>query len=990
MRIRLRNIKIGTQLFVGFTVILLFFMTLGVVSYNQTKALHLQTETMYTHPLQVRRALGELKGDILKIELGLRDLALAKNDDDTQTAIQLIELSSEDAKAQLSLVREQYLGLPEDVNEMSQAYYSWIVVCEENIQRALLGDKESIAESIANEEKTGSLTAVMMSSMQKIELFAQQKADELYSTSIGLANMLNRQLISLSAAVFIIALLIGYVLTRNIRKPLKEMNDAVNRFHDGDMDFRLLNPSKNEFGVLASSINILEDRVQKNTFLDKKITDFARTLFISDDIDNFFQILLGTLTSYTGSQIAAVYLLSEDQKTYEYFKSVGTDDQLRYSFAADRFEGEFGAVLLSHKLHHIQNIPENTRFIFPTINGKFIPSEMITIPVLSGEQVIAIISLASLFTYSQLSMDLVESIMDVMSARIEGVLAYRAIKALKDHLETRNQELNIQSRELSTQAVELRQQNSELEMQKKQLHEASRLKTNFLSNMSHELRTPLNSVIALSGVLSRRLAEKIPQEEYSYLEIIERNGKNLLMLINDVLDISRIEAGREDVEITKFNVNSAIAEVVVSIEPIAKRKKIELFHKSKDADIIITSDADKFRHMIQNLIDNAVKFTGEGNVTVWAHQAENSIEIRVTDTGIGISAEHLPFIFEEFRQADESTSRRFGGTGLGLAISMKYANLLGGTISVTSTPGKGSEFLLTLPILYAAENRIEQEITADDKFDIRQQLPQSECGASDKRILLVEDNESAIIQIKDLVEEMGYRVNIARNGEVALGMIDQSIPDAIILDLMMPGIDGFKVLEILRNAEPTAHIPVLILTAKLITKEELAFLKRNNVHQLIQKGDVDRAKLQNEISGMLYPKAVEIKSRPTKVRITEVKPVVLVVEDNPDNMITAKAILADDFTVLEAVDAHEGIAMAKEHVPDLILMDIALSGMDGIQAFREIRSMPQLQHIPVIALTASAMLHDREAILSHGFDAFIAKPIIAKEFYKVIKEVLYG
>lgn len=322
-----------------------------------------------------------------------------------------------------------------------------------------------------------------------------------------------------------------------------------------------------------------------------------------------------------------------------------------------------------------------------------------------------------------------------------------------------------------------------------------------------------------------------------------------------------------------------------------------------------------------------------------------------------------------------------------------------------SIPDKGSEFTLTLPMSYVAENNIvEKERTTDAKYVIRQSLSRLEPDASDKCILLVEDNESAIIQIKDLVEELGYSIHVVYDGSEALKFIDVTIPDAMILDLMMPGIDGFQVLETLRNAEPTAHIPVLILTAKHITKEELKFLKRNNVHQLIQKGDVDRSKLQNSITGMLFPAAAvsadaapeeadQKQTRQTKQikhQILEGKPAVLVVEDNPDNMITVRALLSDHFTMLEAIDAHEAISMAKKHVPNLILMDIALSGMDGIQAFREIRSMPDLQHIPIIALTASAMLHDRETILSHGFDAFIAKPIIAKEFFKIINEVLYG
>ena len=208
-------------------------------------------------------------------------------------------------------------------------------------------------------------------------------------------------------------------------------------------------------------------------------------------------------------------------------------------------------------------------------------------------------------------------------------------------LEFQNTELEAQKTEMSAQSSELMEQNRELEMQKIQLSEASRLKTNFLSNMSHELRTPLNSVIALSGVLNRKLATKIPPEEYSYLEIIERNGKHLLSLINDILDISRIEAGKEEIEITKFSTKNLIAEVISMIHPQAEQKNIEIIQKDEEPDIFINGDADKCSHILQNLIGNAVKFTEKGNVEISASQIGNKIGITIKDTGIGISGNHL-------------------------------------------------------------------------------------------------------------------------------------------------------------------------------------------------------------------------------------------------------------------------------------------------------------------------------------------------------------
>jgi signal transduction histidine kinase/DNA-binding response OmpR family regulator len=601
--------------------------------------------------------------------------------------------------------------------------------------------------------------------------------------------------------------------------------------------------------------------------------------------------------------------------------------------------------------------------------------------------VVAVISLSSIRSFTDESYNFLNSIYDTLNARVDGILVFRTTKHLLRQLEEQNMELEAQKNLLATQSAELTQQNAELEMQKNLLSEASRLKTNFLSNMSHELRTPLNSVIALSGVLSRRLNKKIPADEYSYLDVIERNGKHLLSLINDILDISRIESGREEVEIVSFNVDNLITDITEMIRPQAKQKKIELVQRNSTNELNITSDSHKFRHIMLNLIGNALKFTEKGKVEIDVTQESGSIHIRVSDTGIGIAEQHLEHIFDEFRQADGSTSRRFGGTGLGLAIARKYAHLLGGDITVKSQAGKGSVFTLSLPITYTGE----QKSTEDWPIQFKPTLPQLvSTSVAGKAILLVEDSEPAIIQLKDFMEEYGCQVLVAHNAKEALSMMDQTLPDAIILDLMMPDVDGFELLGTIRHAEKTAALPVLILTAKHITKEELQFLKRNNVHQLIQKGDVNPTELLNAVAAMVAPSHHNTNQEINKPQALSGKPLVLVVEDNVDNMLTVKALLDDKFTVLEAVNGQEGIDCAKKYLPHLILMDLALPGINGIEAFQKIRNDAQLEHIPIIALTASAMTSERVVILAHGFDGYIAKPIDDKVFFGVINKVLFG
>ncbi len=992
----IRNLKVKTQLIIGFSIILFFVILLGILGYVQTNAIVNQAETMYNHPFHVTKAIDRLNADILNMRVGVRDLILVDTQEDRESAIVLMEQHNADIQLQFDVLRELYLGPQEDVDEAYKAYINWETARVEIVEQALTGDLETAKKKLLPGEKVGNYRATLIEKMKVVENFANNKADTLYQGAIDLSDQIIMQLVLVVLIIVVFSVLVSFVILRIIQEPLNELTRVTDEFHNGNHNARSSYDHHNEFGMLSESFNTLADDIQKNMELNEKAANFIEVMLGEDDARKFFRKTLNILSRYTGSQVAAVYLLNSDNHQFEYFESIGLDQKGREKFSGDTLEGEFGASLASGHYTHIKDIPEDSRFAFYTVSGKFIPREIITIPIVFGKEVIAVVSLAAIGKYNQKAIGFIEKTISTMSARIEGILAYRTIKEFSHKLEQQNRELDAQKNEMEEQSVELIHQNIELEMQKKELNEANQLKTNFLSNMSHELRTPLNSVIALSGILNRRLKNEIPEEEYSYLEVIERNGKNLLALINDILDISRIEAGREEIEITTFNINQLINEVVEMLVPQASEKKVTCRSGVSDTAVYINSDRDKCRHILENLASNAVKFTEKGEVLLAMGQNGEHLEIRVRDTGIGIDENYLPFIFDEFRQADGSTSRKFGGTGLGLAIAKKYANLLGGTISVKSVVNQGSEFLLSLPVHYSPENKVIEEEFKKDRARLPREIavPQlsSKVSANStaKTLLIVEDSEPAVIQIRDLLEDSGYTIQVAGDAKEALKIMEAVIPDAIVLDLMMPEIDGFDLLNTIRASEPTAYIPVLILTAKHITKDELKFLTKNNIHQLIQKGDVNREELKKAIASMLYPETDEKKVKQFVTRTNKLKPLVLAVEDNPDNMITVKALLSDHFRVLEATDGPTSIALAKQYRPDLILMDIALPGIDGIQAFKTIRSSPGLEHTPVIALTASAMTQEREGILAQGFDAFIPKPIIEREFLKVIQEVLYG
>lgn len=594
---RLRDVKVRTQILVGFSVILLFVVALGITSYQQTDRLSEQMRTMYNHPFKVRRALGALTADLLNMRVSQRDLMLADTPDDQQAAIQAMKIAEKDAESQFEILKSQYLGPPSDVENAYDAFSAWVISRQNNTDLVLAGNMDKAKQNMTATGSTGVYRDQMFARIKIIDDYSRKKTDALMATSDELNRVLHRQLEVMVIVILIFSCCIGYIVLQNIRRPLKQMGGAVLSFAKGDYSVRSNYTSGNEFGALSSALNVLAEAVQEDATLNEMTVNLSSAMLGDDDIRRFFQTTLQMLAQDTSAQMAGVYLLSKDQKTFDYFESVGLDDCAKATFSAETREGEFGAAIASREVQHIRAIPEDSIFNFHTVQGTFIPKEIITIPVISGSRVIAIVSLASITQFSSMTLELIERIRVMLGVRIEAILAYADIKSFQKEVENQNRELTSQKMELSAQTAELTQQNAELEVQKRQLAEASQLKTNFLSNMSHELRTPLNSVIALSGVLSRRLATQIPEEEHGYLEVIERNGKNLLLLINDILDISRIEAGREEIEISRIDMDDCVGELVEMIRPQAVQRGIALNHNHSNPSIFVTTDSSKCHHI---------------------------------------------------------------------------------------------------------------------------------------------------------------------------------------------------------------------------------------------------------------------------------------------------------------------------------------------------------------------------------------------------------
>ena len=989
---RLKDIKVTTQLITGLSIILVFVIVLGVVSFFQGANLWNETEGLYQHPLTVRRALGEIKADIYAMRLEIRNVAFAESNQELIDAIQDINILESDVLKQFDIVYSEYLGPADDIDTAYEHFIEWKVINDETIHLTQAGRIEEAIESTRPSGIERIKALELLDEIKIMEDFAKEKADEYFLSARNSSTASRIQLSIILGIILILSGVIIYFLMKNTREPLRELIVTTKKYEQGNMDARSSYISKNEFGELSSSFNTLAETMQGEIKNREDIAKLARVMLGESELKRFCTELLNSLMKQTNSQVGAVYLLDDKKKDYILFESIGLGEKNRKSFSAVNNEGEFGTALVTKKIQHITKIPPDTLLSFYSVSGDFKPTGILTIPILSGKEISVMVSLASIQKYSDRALQLVNDIYDIMTARFEGVLAFWRMQELADKLDSQNRQLETQSVEMLAQADELSEQNIELKQQKNQVSEANRLKDVFVSNMSHELRTPLNSIISLSSILNRKLLNSIPGEEHEYIGIIERNGKHLLNLINDLLDLSRIESGKEDINLSKFTVNELIETVVSIVKPQANEKNIKIFTSLPGELSSLVSDFAKCQHILMNIVANAVKFTKKGKVDISASQTGDRIHIVVKDTGIGIEQDKIHYIFDEFRQTDDSFNRKHEGTGLGLAIAQKNAKLLDGSIEVKSTFGKGSTFIIKLPLI-SRDKSTDISIEETEKFNV----PYSSTGQTsahfnkDSSILLVEDNNAAIIQITDILQEKNYRLSVARNGKKALEQVDKMIPDIILLDLMMPEIDGFEVLRELRKNKKTASIPVIVLTAKHISKKELSFLKGNKIFQLVQKGNINKDALLKAIESALLSenkkKNTQVSVRSTKSRITG-KAKILIVEDNPDNMMTAKAVLGEGFHIFEAIDGKAGVEQAKSHKPDLILLDISLPVMDGFEVFDSIRKDKTMRHIPIIAVTASAMKGTKEEILAYGFDDYISKPIDEKLLKDAIGKVL--
>jgi CheY-like chemotaxis protein/signal transduction histidine kinase len=642
-----------------------------------------------------------------------------------------------------------------------------------------------------------------------------------------------------------------------------------------------------------------------------------------------------------------------------------------------------------------------------------------------------------------------------------------------------------QNEDLDRLAAELVRSKKIEEERAREIEAAARLKSEFLANFSHEIRTPLNAITGYCDLLIRDEGTRLTPHGRRDLSVIKANARTLLALINDILDLSKIEAGRAEVVKEVIDLPELAEECMASVREILKGKEVAL-----NAELLVKqvfTDPLKLRQVLLNLLSNAAKFTDAGEIVLTTETQGSTLVISVEDTGSGIPEDQLPFIFDKFRQVDGSSRRKVGGTGLGLAIVKEVVHLLGGTVNATSTAGRGSKFTVALPgaidagaprrgvtalaglpalpadgpfsvliidddpmVQHLVRGQLESEqfrvvsasdgvegltmarelrptviildihlprldgwtVLAELKSDpVLSQIPVVMMSVEEQRargysfgaceylvkpvepdqlvavvrrailpsagdVLIVDDDESTREVVSRHLRRAGYSTVEARDGEEALLRVRVLTPGLVILDLLMPGVDGFEVLRTIRSEG--MRMPVVVLTGKVLAPEEERVL-REGLARIVHKGGTALENVVREAKQLLMAKRVVERGR---------LPRILYVEDSPQNRDIVRRYLVNDYEVIEAEDGEHGIERAVRDAPDLILMDLSLPRLDGWEATRRIKANAAVKHIPVVALTAHAGREDQTRAIEAGCIDYITKPIERDVLLGAIKKHL--
>jgi signal transduction histidine kinase/HAMP domain-containing protein/ActR/RegA family two-component response regulator len=625
-------------------------------------------------------------------------------------------------------------------------------------------------------------------------------------------------------------------LAGNLTSQVRAIGEVSTAVAKGDLTRSITVDAQGELAVLKDNINQmignLKDTTHKNQEQDWLKTNLARFSSMMQgqrNVVSVAQLIMSELTPLVDAHQGAFYLMDPDateEPVLHLVASYGFGGRKSLSSSYRLRESLIGQCAFEKKRILLADVPENFIYI-STGMGEAIPRAVIVLPVLFEGETKAVIELATFKQFIPNHLTFLDQLMGSVGVILNMISSSMRTEELLQQLKKSNAELGAQAAELNDKAKLLEVKNNEVELASRSLEEKaeqlqliSKYKSEFLANMSHELRTPLNSLLILSQVLAENRDGNLTQEQVKFAQTVYTSGNDLLSLINEILDLSKVEAGKMPMVPKLFRLGEVRDYLEQTFRHVADQKGLS-FEVQMDRSLPETAftDLNRLQQVLKNLLSNAFKFTAQGGVVMRVGPSGDSstITFAVQDSGIGIPAEKQKLIFEAFQQADGTTSRKYGGTGLGLTISREIARLLGGTIDVVSALGQGSTFTLCLPASYAGPDANWREDSPDMRTEPERDIDPLPDGTdlSGTRVLLVDDDRRNIFALRTVLEARGIHVLHAANGKLALDLIQNNPKlDLVLMDTMMPEMDGLTAIREIRETLGLMTLPIVSLTAK--------------------------------------------------------------------------------------------------------------------------------------------------------------------------------
>lgn len=809
---------------------------------------------------------------------------------------------------------------------------------------------------------------------------------------------------------------------------IEAISTIASNISKGNYDIRVDDTKADALGSVGESLNYMGvslknsfDLLSQKEWLQSGVAELNNVMLGEKTLQKLSKDVIEFLCQYTNSSAGVLYVLEDNELIssggYSYIPSKNRE-------RIQKGEGLIGQAITSGKILELKTLsPDDIQINYAL--GQIKPTHIVALPLIDNK-IEGAVELASIYGFSELHLEFLKSVgnnigiairstqnrkrvlelleetksqseeLQVQHSELEAINAEleaqtEKLQASEEELRVQQEELEQTNEELSERSVLLEEKNNEIQKKSEALELTTRYKSEFLANMSHELRTPLNSILLLSRLLSENNNQSMNNEEIEFAKVIQSSGNSLLGLIDEILDLSKIEAGKMELEFLDVTTKEITDTLWNLFNFVAKEKGIEFEIISKDAPLVIKTDKMRLEQILKNLISNAIKFTEKGKVSLEIKidtDDDKIICFIVKDTGIGIPLEKQPLVFEAFQQADGSTKRKYGGTGLGLSISRELAKLLRGEIVLHSKVNEGSSFTLCLPVYGSAIHKVNVEkipptdfteiesetepivskkyispVIPDEIDDDREYIKQG-----DKVILIIEDDINFAKSLLAFTRQKGYKGIVAVRGDYALNFTLLYKPVGVLLDIELPVKSGWEVLEELKNHAETKHIPVHIMSSHKLKQESLL------------KGAVDF--LDKPVA---FDKIPDVFLRIEHIINKEAQKV-LIIEDNPKHA-KALAYFLETYNINSEIKSEvaDGIqALGKSEV-DCVILDMGIPDKQAYQILDGVKKNPGLEKLPVIVFTGKSLSLKEEVKIKKYADSIIVKT--AHSYQRMLDEV---